>query len=149
MIPLTRLPQRRRGAQRVIKASSRLDRNPANRYRSFFERKVARELTEGGVNFGYETKVIEFTQPSKDRKYTPDFILPNGVIVETKGKLTVEDRKKHLLVKEQHPKLDIRFVFQRAMNTLTKRSKTTYAAWAEKNGFKWANASVPEEWLNE
>ena len=32
------------------------------------------------------------------------------------------DRKKHLLIKEQHPELDIRFVFSRAGNKLSSKS---------------------------
>jgi len=50
-------------------------------------------------------------------------------------------------VKKQWPKMDIRFVFQNANNKLNKRSKTTYAQWADKHGFPWAHKRIPEEWL--
>jgi hypothetical protein len=60
-----------------------------------------------------------------------------------------EDRKKHLLVKEQNPNLDIRFLFQNSKNKINKGSKTTYADWAIKNGFKFADKIVPDEWINE
>jgi hypothetical protein len=53
------------------------------------------------------------------------------------------------LVKEQHPLFDIRFVFQRSQNKISKNSKTTYAMWAELNGFPWAEGLIPPEWLKE
>ena len=43
--------------------------------------------------------------------YIPDFVLDNGIIIETKGLFTSEDRRKHIEVQKQHPELDIRFVF--------------------------------------
>ena len=56
-------------------------------------------------------------------------------------------RRKMLAVKAQHPELDIRFVFQRN-NTLSKQSKTTYGAWADKHGFKWCIfPDIPTSWL--
>ena len=39
-------------------------------------------------------------------------MLYNGIIIETKGRFTAADRRKHLLVRKQHPHLDIRFVFE-------------------------------------
>jgi hypothetical protein len=53
-----------------------------------------------------------------------------------------------LAVRKAHPKLDIRLVFQQPHNTLTKASKTTYAAWAEKYNFLWAAShAIPPEWF--
>ena len=53
-----------------------------------------------------------------------------------------------LAVKAQHPELDIRFVFQRN-NTLSKQSKTTYGAWADKHGFPWCiYPDIPESWAD-
>jgi hypothetical protein len=52
-------------------------------------------------------------------------------------------------VRECHPELDIRFVFGNAQTRLSKRSATTYAAWCDKHGFKWAHKHVPDEWLEE
>ena len=57
--------------------------------------------------------------------------------------------KKHLLIKQQKPDLDIRFVFQNPNAKLTKKSKTTYSMWADKNGFKWSNKDIPDGWINE
>lgn len=76
----------------------------------------------------------------------PDFALTNGVLIECKGRLTAADRKKLLLVKKQHPRLDLRLLFQ-FDNKLSPRSKTRYSTWAEKNGFEWAVGSIPRGWL--
>lgn len=118
-------------------------------YRSGLESAVAAALTLAGITFEFETVKVPFEQPAKSRKYTPDFILPNGIIVETKGMFTAEDRQKHLWVKDQHPELDIRFVFSNANGKLRKGSPTSYSNWADSHGFKWAHKSVPKEWLTE
>jgi len=60
-------------------------------YRSGFEATLANQLKRGGVSFQYESIKLEYT---KTATYTPDFILPNGIIIEAKGVWTVEDRKK-------------------------------------------------------
>jgi hypothetical protein len=83
------------------------------------------------------------------RTYTPDFLLPNGIIIETKGMFTVADRRKHTLIKKQHPELDIRFVFENSKRRISKASKTTYAAWCEKHGFLYADKLVPDAWIQE
>lgn len=102
-----------------------------------------------GQEVNYERRSLAFTQPAVERSYTPDFILDNGIVIETKGLFTVEDRKKHLYIQQDHPYLDLRFVFQNANNKITKRSKTSYAAWCEKYGFRWANKLIPAEWFDE
>lgn len=115
-------------------------------YRSGLEERVSKELAEAGVKYEYETQKIKY-RVEEDRTYTPDFILPNGIIVETKGRFTTADRKKHLLIQKQHPELDIRFVFQTSRAKLYKGAKSTYAQWCEKHGFLYADKSIPEEWL--
>lgn len=118
-------------------------------YRSGLEETISKQLTEAGIDFEYEKLKIKYEQPSVKRTYTPDFVLPNGIIIETKGRLILEDRKKHLWIKEQHPDLDIRFCFQSAKTKISAGSPTTYADWAEKNGFKWCQKTIPDEWLKE
>ena len=54
-----------------------------------------------------------------------------------------------ILVKQQHPELDIRFVFSNSRQKISKQSKTTYGMWCEKHGFLYADKTVPQEWLNE
>lgn len=76
-------------------------------------------------------------------------MLPNGIIIETKGLFQTDDRKKHRLIKAQYPDLDIRFIFSNANAKIAKKSKTTYAKWAEDCGFKWAHRDLPQAWLTE
>ena len=116
-------------------------------YRSGFEHKVADQLTESNTGFEYETTVIDYIKPETHHKYTVDFTLPNGILVETKGRWVLEDRKKHLLIKEQHPELDIRIVFQSAKGKIRKGSKTTYADFCDKHGIIWADKEIPKDWL--
>lgn len=118
-------------------------------YRSGFEESIAADLKARGVTTAYESVTIEYEQPAKKRKYTPDFPLPNGIYIETKGRFVVADRQKHLDIKRSRPDLDIRFVFYNPNARLYKGSPTTYAMWCDKNGFKWASKRVPDEWIKE
>lgn len=107
-------------------------------------------LTERGVRFEYEPFRIPFLQPVKPRHYTPDYVLlANGIIVETKGRFVTQDRQKHLLVKQQYPDLDIRFVFSRSSTRISKQSQTTYAAWCQHKGFLFADKVIPQRWIDE
>ena len=123
-------------AKKIIKHSSR------QRFRSKFERDIALSLRREGVDFEYETMKIKFKRLCV---YTPDFIFPNGVIIEAKGYFKPEDRTKHLLIKSQ-TEISIRFLFQNAYNTLSKNSKTTYADWCDRYGFLWCHRKIPTEW---
>ena len=118
-------------------------------YRSGFEHKVSEQLTEAKVKFEYETTVIPYIKPETNHTYTIDFTLPNGILVETKGRWVLENRKKHLLIKKQHPELDIRLVFQNSKGKIRKGSKTTYADFCIKNDIIWADKSIPTAWYNE
>ena len=118
-------------------------------YRSGFEHKVSEQLTESKIKFGYEDTVINYTKPETHHKYTIDFTLPNGILVETKGRWVAEDRKKHLLIKKQHPNLDIRIVFMSGKTKIRKGSKTTYGDWCDKHNIPWAEKQIPESWFSE
>ena len=104
---------------------------------------MASALNTAGVTHSYESMKLNYT---RECKYTPDFVLDNGIILEVKGYWIASDRTKHLRVREANPDLDIRFVFQRASNTLTKKSKTTYGDWCDKHGFLWCEKKLPHEW---
>jgi hypothetical protein len=120
-------------------------------YRSGLEVAISAELKAQNVVFEYEPldKKIEYLQPPTKRRYTPDFVLANGIIIETKGRFTSADRQKHLRIKEQHPELDIRFVFSDANAKLTKVSPTSYGMWCTKYGFQFAHRHIPKDWLCE
>jgi hypothetical protein len=100
-------------------------------FRSGLEETIAQQLHLAGVPFEYEPDDgrIAYTVPASGHQYSPDFDLrgSRGFIVETKGIFDVEDRKKHLLIKEQHPELDIRFVFSNPHTPLTKGTKVSAA----------------------
>jgi hypothetical protein len=117
-------------------------------YRSGLEEAIAKDLKEAGVSFLYEDKKITY-QVNQVRTYTPDFILPNGIIIETKGRFVVDDRMKHLMIREQYPHLDLRFVFSNSRNKIRKGSKTTYGDWCDKHGFLYADKRIPDEWLKQ
>ena len=118
-------------------------------YRSGLEESVDAILKQTGIDGQYEQHKVSYTIPLSYHEYTPDFRLPNGIFIETKGRFVIEDRKKHLLIKQQHPEIDIRFVFQNSKNKIRKGSPTTYGDWCKKHGFLYADKVIPQEWLNE
>ena len=120
------------------------------KYRSRLEATVAQSLQGRKLDFEYETAIIPYTF-----NYIPDFIIKNwkdptlDIYIEAKGVLKPEDRRKMLAVKRDNPGLDIRFIFQNPSNKLNSKSKTTYADWAEKNGFPWAHyKKIPRGWFD-
>lgn len=117
-------------------------------YRSGLEDKVATYLIQNNVNFLYEKVKIEWEDLAY-RTYTPDFILYNGIIIETKGRFIASDRRKHLAIKKQHPDLDIRFIFTNSRNKLRKGAKSSYGEWCIKYGFRYFDRIIPEDWLKE
>lgn len=118
-------------------------------YRSGLEQKVSDQLEAKNVKFMYEEWSIPYVVPASNHKYTPDYILPNGIIVETKGLWESDDRKKMLLIKEAYPELDIRMVFSSSRTKLYKGSPTSYAEFCEKHGITFADKLIPMEWLKE
>lgn len=118
-------------------------------FRSGLEVKVAQELDALEVPYSYEQYKLKYEVPARVATYTPDYVLPNGIIIETKGRFLTADRQKHLLVKNDHPGIDIRFVFSNANTRISKQSKTTYAVWCMSHGFLFASKSIPTDWLEE
>ena len=117
-------------------------------YRSGLEHKLSIYLDEHKVKYDYENIKIEWEDLAY-RTYTPDFILNNGIIIETKGRFMAADRRKHIAIKKQHPKLDIRFVFTNSKAKISKGAKSSYADWCIKNGFRYYDRIIPEDWLKE
>jgi hypothetical protein len=96
-------------------------------FRSGLEEKVADLLTNLGVKYEYESTKVPYVLQCN---YTPDFLLPNGVYLETKGHLTDEDRRKMKAVKAANPDLDVRFVFQSPFNKIYKTTTVMASALA-------------------
>jgi len=112
-------------------------------FRSEFERGIALWLIKNNISYEYETMYLEY-QP-KIKRYTPDFYLSKqDIFVEAKGFWDLADRQKHLLVKEQNKKFDIRLLFVNARNKLNKSSKTTYGEWCDKHDILWAEKTIPK-----
>ena len=125
-----------------------------NGYRSGLEETLSRQIAEAGLPVVYEPKAdkVSYTWPERQSTYLPDFKLPKPggyFYVEAKGYWQVDDRQKHLLIRDQHPEIDIRIVFSNQNARLYKGSPTTYAQWCDKHGFEYANKSIPTEWLTE
>lgn len=114
-------------------------------FRSKLESRVASALEGAGVDYSYESLKLKYLRP---QTYTPDFVLPNGIVLEVKGYFEPSDRTKHLLVREQNPDVDIRFVFQNGDTRLSRKSRTTYGAWCDSHGFEWCDArsKIPATW---
>jgi len=96
-------------------------------YRSGLEMKISDYLKELDIPVVYEAIKIEW----EDLMYR------------------TYDRRKHIEIKKQHPKLDIRFVFYNSRNKLSKGAKTTYQGWCEKHKFLYHDRIVPLEWIQE
>ena len=114
-------------------------------YRSKFEQTFHKQNPQ----FGYESDKFKYTQPATLHTYTPDFRVNDKLFIETKGRLTASDRKKMIMVRDQHPGVLFIIVFQNWSNKLSKLSKTTYREWANKNGFLCYNNTLPDTYLND
>jgi hypothetical protein len=122
----------------------------AKGFRSGLEDTVSTSLIRRGcTDFTYEKHVVSYLVPSRISKYTPDFCLPNGIVVETKGLWETDDRQKIELVRKQYPELELRIVFNNPRAKIRKGSPTTYAMVCDKLGIKYAAKDIPQEWIDE
>ncbi len=116
-----------------------------SKYRSKLEERLATLLTTLGISYEYESEKVSYTI---QHHYTPDFVLPNHTYLEAKGYWDAADRRKILAVKKDNPDMDLRMVFQAPYNTISKKSKTTYAMWCEKHDIPWTSYhNIPLDWL--
>ena len=128
---------------------NRIKARRCNKFRSTLERNAAEDLDRRNIKYTYEPCAIEYSV-NETKKYTPDFKLEGlPFYLEFKGWLTLEDRKKAIRVRRSNPDIEVRFVFQNSSNKIRRGSKTTYADWCNKNGFKWADVFVPQHWIDE
>ena len=131
------------------------------KYRSKLEERVCNNLRNRRIDFSYEPYQIQYTtevKPAycancghnvilKERNYTPDVVLGNGVVVEIKGKFTGEMRTKMLAVRRCNPDLDLRMLFP-SDHLLTRKKKQRYSDWCERNGFTYhVGEQVPSDWV--
>jgi hypothetical protein len=124
-------------------------------YRSGLEEVTSTHLEAEGFPDCWEVTKVRYVVPARNATYTPDFTpVPDYPLhIETKGVFDAADRQKMILVKDQNPGLDIRFVFSNANAPIYtgpgKRSPTTNAMWAAKHGFNYAHRKIPPEWFAE
>lgn len=121
-------------------------------YRSAFEVSLSKQLNEAGVPFKFEPDTLPYIRNGKVHGYTPDFRVADGIYLEGKGYFHggTKDRHKLILVKDQHPELDLRIIFQTEGRAVSKDTTLTYGDWADLNGFTWAGGGkIPDEWLQE
>ena len=117
-------------------------------FRSGLEIAISQELKANSVKYEYEKVKLKYTKPEKIHTYTPDFhLIDKNIFIETKGLFTSADRQKMRLLKEQHPEIDIRFIFSNSKSRISKKSATTYAMWCKKYGFQYADKHIPMEWI--
>ena len=112
-------------------------------FRNQFEERLGSFLDDRRIAYEYETLILGYTL---EGKYKPDFILPNGIIIEAKGFFRTHAQRALKAVKKKHPKLDIRFVFYN-QNQKVQGSNLKCYEWAVKYKFKFADKNIPEEWI--
>ena len=116
-----------------------------SKYRSKLEERIAELLDALHISYEYESTKVPYTI---QHHYLPDFVLPNHLYLEAKGCWAPTDRRKVLAVKRDNPDIDLRMVFQAPYNTISKKSKTTYAQWCEKHDIPWTHFhNIPLDWL--
>lgn len=129
-------------------------------FRSGLERKISIALKRKKIEHSYESLKIKY-ELHLYRVYTPDFVVTTKsgktIIIEAKGIWDETDRKKHLIIKQQYPDLDIRFIFSNSKTKIRKGSQTSYAdicnglGRGDYKGITWqfADKKIPQEWLEE
>ncbi len=104
------------------------------------------------VPFNYEVTKISYTVPESKHTYTVDWTVNGKALYETKGFLSDHtERNKYILIKQQYPDIDLRFVFENP-NKLCGGMKQTHAEWAIKQGFRYCSIKdyeTIEKWVNE
>ena len=130
-------------------------------YRSAFEHDIAKDLKARGIEFNYETETCTYElklsggrcqecgskRVGRVHKYTPDFVLPNGIRVEAKGRLCSRDRTKLRSIWEQKRCPGLHLLFQ-ADNWTTNLHKQRYSSWAKQVGIPYAvGKTIPDSWV--
>lgn len=114
------------------------------RFRSKLEQKVSEKMHNEKIKHQYESSSFTYVVPATGHTYTPDFTLSNEVYLECKGAhrwggLDKSTRNKMIYMKEQWPGSDIRFIFDKVGNKLSKAKKSkTWEKWCDQNGFEYA-----------
>lgn len=124
---------------------NRAKKKQRGKYKSRLELYFATLCKKQGLKFEYEPERFKYVRHAH---YVPDWRIGPRTFIETKGYLAPSNRSNLLSFREQHPDITILLLFANADNKLNSRSKTTYAEWAEHNGFQWADIrkGIPDKW---
>lgn len=95
----------------------------------------------------YEPKHLKVTY-KVEHTYQVDFVQPDeqNIYYEAKGYFRSGEARKYVEIQEQHPDIEIVFIFQNPFNKMpgARRRKDgtflTMAEWADKHGFRYIRA---------
>jgi hypothetical protein len=146
---------------------------------SDYERAVVDDLIDRGISYEYETARFDYSTPvtkghceacgeqSKrvvQRRYrTLDITLPNGIVVEVKGKFPSPIRTLMRHIVRCNSGADIRMIFMRDNWLVAKTKKRKYSDWCRTVGIPCAVGDprenpgtiaygvggIPQEWIDE
>ena len=120
--------------------------------RSKLEENFEYLLNDLQVQYKYEDTKLTYSVPESKHTYLIDWALPNNIYVETKGYLSDhQERTKYLLIQQQYPELDLRFVFGDC-NKLCGGTKYSHGTWASKHGFLYCgikDMEIIKQWVQE
>ena len=116
------------------------------KYKSLFEKTIAGYFKTRNLKVEYEADKFLYTRPSS---YTPDWKITARRYIESKGYFAPSDRRNLIAFRSQHPEIEILLLFANSANKLHRKSKTTYAEWADNHEFRWADfrKGIPQEWF--
>jgi len=115
-------------------------------FKSIGEVRCAADMDRQGIKWEYEAETLVYQH--KPQKYTPDFLLSKKLLIEYKGKMTNETRKKLLSIKRCNPGRRLCIVFEKPNNKLSARPNAgRYWQWAERNGFEWSDQVINPRWI--
>jgi predicted nuclease of restriction endonuclease-like RecB superfamily len=115
--------------------------------KSIGEVRCAADMDSKKIEWKYEIEKLRYQH--KVQTYTPDFLLADGTLIEYKGKMTNETRKKLLSIKRCNPKRRLCIVFEKPDNKLSSRPNSQrYWQWAEANQFEWSDQVVDPRWVH-
>jgi len=127
----------------IVLPSKRFHRREAvsKGFRSKFELDVSKWFEENKIKVSYEPCKVKYTVPESQHSYTPDFQIGTNesILIEAKGYFSAADRKKMIHVIRSNPNITFRMILQNSTMKISKRSKTSYADWCDKNGIEWVD----------
>lgn len=95
------------------------------------------------ITLGYQSSIVKGACTAcgaagravvQRRTYTPDLVLPNGIVVEIKGKFDASKRNLMRQLVRCNPDVDIRFIFMRDNRFGAAKNRKRYSDWARALG---------------